>query len=145
MPKLYKTVNAPYSQQQLFDLVADVAAYPEFLPFCAKTEIHQNSDTHMIADLHICYKGFTGAFQSQVTKKFPHLLRMEQTHGSLKYLHSSWSFKPQATQSSSVIEFTIDFEPASWLLGKVLSPILNEMGNVMLQSFLNRASLIYAK
>jgi coenzyme Q-binding protein COQ10 len=145
MPKLFKTISAPYSQQQLFDLVADVSTYPEFLPFCAKTEIHQNSDTHMIADMHIGYKGFTGSFQSHVTKEFPNSLRMEQTHGSLKYLHSSWSFIPQALQSTSVIEFTIDFEPSSWLVGKILSPVLNEMGNMMIQSFLNRAYIVYAK
>lgn len=144
MPKLYKTVTAPYSQQQLFNLVADVAAYPEFLPFCAKTEIHENSDIHMIADMHIGYKGFSGAFQSKVTKEFPLMLRMEQTHGSLKYLHSSWSFIPETISPSSVIEFTIDFEPSSWLVGKMLSPVLNEMGSVMIQSFLNRASKIYA-
>lgn len=144
MPKFFKTTTAPYAQQQMFDLVADVGAYPEFLPFCTKTEIHENSETHMIADMHIGYKGFTGAFQSNVTKDSPHTLKIEQTHGSLKYLHSTWSFKSQPLQTSSFIEFTIDFEPKSWLLGKILPPLLNEMGNVMIQSFLNRAAIIYA-
>jgi coenzyme Q-binding protein COQ10 len=143
MPKLFKTATAPYSSHQLFDLVADVAAYPQFLPFCTKTDIHENSETHMIADMHIGYKSFTGAFQSNVTKEPPHILRMEQTHGSLKYLHSTWSFQPHATPTLSMIEFTIDFEPSSWLVGKLITPILDEMGNVMIQAFLNRAKVIY--
>ena len=143
MPKLFKTAIAPYSQHQLFDLVADVAAYPQFLPFCTQTDIHENSEAHMTADMHIGYKSFTGAFQSKVTKEYPHLLRMEQTHGSLKYLHSVWSFKPHATPTLSTIEFTIDFEPKSWLVGKLINPILDEMGNVMIESFLNRAKIIY--
>lgn len=142
MPKLSKIASAPYSQQQLYDLVIDVASYPKFLPFCTKTIIHESSDLHMIADMHIGYKSFTGAFRSNVTKEFPHLIRTEQTHGSLKYLHSSWSFQPDTTTSSNV-EFTIDFEPKSWLIGKLINPILDEMANVMLQSFLNRAKVIY--
>jgi coenzyme Q-binding protein COQ10 len=143
MPKLFKTITAAYSQHQLFDLVADVAAYPQFLPFCTKTDIHETSDTHMIADMHIGYKNFTGAFQSKVTKEFPRILRMEQTHGSLKYLHSNWSFQPHATSTLSTIEFTIDFEPSSWLVGKLITPVLDEIGTLMIQSFLNRAKVIY--
>ena len=143
MPKLFKTTTAPYSHHQLFDLVADVAAYPQFLPFCTQTDIHENSETHMIADMHIGYKSFTGAFQSKVTKEFPHALRMEQIHGSLKYLHSAWSFQPHTTPAVSTIEFAIDFEPSSWLIGKLINPILDEMSNVMIQSFLNRAKVIY--
>jgi coenzyme Q-binding protein COQ10 len=145
MPKLFKTATAPYSPHQLFDLVADVAAYPQFLPFCTKTDIHENSDTHMIADMHIGYKSFTGTFQSKVTKEYPHLLRMEQTHGSLKYLLSAWSFQSHIASTVSTIEFTIDFEPSSWLIGKLINPILDELGNVMIQSFLNRAKVIYDK
>lgn len=145
MPKLFKTTTAPYSQPQLFDLVADVAAYPQFLPFCTKTDIHENSELHMIADMHIGYKSFTGTFQSKVTKEYPHILHMEQTHGSLKYLHSTWSFQPHTISTLSTIKFTIDFEPSSWLIGKLINPILDEMGNVMIQSFLNRAKIIYAK
>lgn len=145
MPKLFKTATAPYSQDQLFELVADVAAYPQFLPFCTKTDIHENSDTHMVADMHIGYKRFTGSFQSNVTKETPHALHMEQTHGSLKYLRSTWSFQPHTTPMLSTIEFTIDFEPSSWIVGKLINPILDEMGNVMIQSFLNRAKAIYDK
>lgn len=142
MPKLSKTASAPYSQQQLYGLVADVAAYPQFLPFCTKTTIHESSDTHMIADMYIGYKGFTGSFQSHVSMESPTLLRMKQSHGALKYLDSQWEFIHQTTTSSGV-NFSIDFEAKSWVMGKLINPILDEMANVMLQSFLNRAKVIY--
>jgi coenzyme Q-binding protein COQ10 len=142
MPKLSKTASAPYSQQQIYDLVVDVAAYPQFLPFCTKTTLHESSDTHMIADMHIGYKGFTGSFQSHVSMKSPTLLRMKQSHGALKYLDSQWEFIHQTTTSCGV-NFSIDFEAKSWVMGKLINPILDEMANIMLQSFLNRAKVIY--
>jgi coenzyme Q-binding protein COQ10 len=142
MPKLFKTASAPYSQQQLYDLVADVAAYPQFLPFCTQTTVHESSDTLMIADMHIGYKGFTGSFQSLVSMKPHTLLNMKQSHGVLKYLDSLWEFK-ELTDTSSVVNFSIDFEAKSWVMGKLINPILDEMANVMLQSFLNRAKVIY--
>jgi coenzyme Q-binding protein COQ10 len=142
MPKLFKTAVAAYSQQQLFDLVTDVSTYPEFLPFCTKTTIHESSDSHMIADMHIGYMGFSGAFQSHVQMVSPTLLKMKQSHGALRHLDSSWEFIHQ-TDTSSVIMFNIEFEAKSWLMGKMINPILDEMGNVMLHSFLNRAKVIY--
>jgi coenzyme Q-binding protein COQ10 len=144
MPKLCKTVTAPYTQAQLFNLVADVAKYPEFLPFCTGVHIYENSDDHMLADLQIGYKGFSGAFQSKVYKTFPQSLTMEQTHGSLKYLHSAWMFKKTPTLVPQVeINFTIDFEPLSWIVGKLIRPILSEMGDMMMEAFLDRARTLY--
>jgi len=159
MPKFYKTASVPYTSKELFDLVADVAKYPDFLPFCTKTTIHESSETHMVADMHIGYKSFSGAFQSKVNKNAPYSLTMEQQHGSLKYLRSCWLFKDHMAtlqktppilqtstsvlQSQCTVEFMIDFEPSSWMIGKLITPIMNEMGEVMMQSFLNRAKVIY--
>lgn len=152
MPKLYKSTNANYSQQALFNLVADVEKYPEFLPFCTKITIHESSDTHLLADMHIGYKVFSGVFQSRVAKDFPKEIHIKQTHGSLNYLTSSWTFKhstPTISLSestlypSSTIEFMIDFQPSSWLVGKLLTPLMDELGNTMMQAFLNRAATIY--
>lgn len=142
MPKLFRTAKAPYSQQQLYDLVADVKAYPQFLPFCTKTTVHESSDTHMVADMHIGYRGFTGSFQSTVAMESPHWLKMKQTHGALKHLDSQWEFTYE-TETSTQVTFSVDFESSSWLLSKLINPLLDEMGNVMLQSFLNRAKVIY--
>lgn len=154
MPKFYKTATVNYSQEELFDLVADVAKYPEFLPFCAKIEIHESTDAYLIADMHIGYKNFSGAFGSKVLKDFPHKLTIEQTHGNLKYLRSWWTFHKNASkmyeigstlQHSSTIEFMIDFEPSSWLIGKLITPLMDDICKTMMQSFLQRATIVYGQ
>ncbi|MCP5322492.1 MAG: type II toxin-antitoxin system RatA family toxin [Candidatus Paracaedibacteraceae bacterium] len=151
MPKLFKTACVTYSDVQLFQLVSDVEKYPDFLPFCSKTIIHKSTETLLIADMHIGYKGFSGAFQSEVTKRFPVSLDMKQTHGSLKYLTSSWVFKKVSTmqprgvtmQPECIIEFRVDFEPSSWLVGKLVSPLMNEIADMMMQAFIKRADFLY--
>lgn len=152
MPKLYKTATVNYSQEELFELVADVEKYPEFLPFCTKIDLHESSTNHLVADMHIGYKSFTGAFRSRVLKNFPHTLTIDQTHGNLKHLKSIWTFykHPSKTytieprlHSSSTIEFMIDFEPSSWLIGKLIAPLMDELGCTMMESFLKRATVVY--
>jgi coenzyme Q-binding protein COQ10 len=154
MPKLYKTATTHYSQQELFSLVADVEKYPEFLPFCTKIEVHESSNAHLVADMHIGYKGFSGAFRSKVLKDFPHTLTIEQTHGNLKHLRSLWTFHKNAVemektgstlQQLSRIEFMIDFEPSSWLVGKLITPLMEDMGHTIMQSFLQRASAVFER
>jgi len=152
MPKLYKTAIANYSQEELFNLVADVEKYPEFLPFCTRTEIYESSDTHLVADMHIGYKNFSGAFRSKVFKEFPHRLSIEQTHGNLKHLRSLWTFHKNTPtirkigstlQPTSTVEFMIDFEPSSWLMGKLITPLMEDLGHTMMQSFLQQAAIVY--
>lgn len=146
MPTFYKTTAAPYPPQKIFDLVADVKRYPEFLPFCISITIHEDSEHHMLADMHIGYRGFSGAFQSSVKKNSPNSLLINQTHGSLKYLNSSWFFKPNPSFSAhSYIEFLIEFEASSWLVGKLISPLMEQLGDTMMQSFLQRADFLYGK
>lgn len=150
MPKLLKSVHVQYTPEQLFNLVADVKAYPEYLPFCANTEVHTNTPTHMLADMTLAYKAFSGTFQSNISKEFPHKIFIEQAHGQLKYLNSTWQFHQPTLQNSHAtlhpitqIDFHIDFEAKSWLIGKMISPVLEGLGDLMMQSFLNRAKHIY--
>ncbi len=142
MPQLHKSATSAFSPNQLFKLIMDVEQYPDFLPFCQNTHIHESSNAHMRADMSIGYKGFTGTFQSNITMQAPEKINIQQTHGSLKHLNSTWILTLEG--AGCRIEFQIDFEPKSWLLKKIISPILNEMGDTMLSAFLNRAQSIYS-
>lgn len=141
MPQLHKTATTIFTPTQLFDLVMDVGQYPEFLPFCTHTHIYETSDTHMLADMSIGYKAFSGTFRSKINLLRPNRIHIEQDHGSLKHLESEWKF--EAIPTGSNVYFSIDFEPKSWLLKKLISPILNEMGEVMLDRFIQRAEKIF--
>jgi coenzyme Q-binding protein COQ10 len=150
MPKLLKSAQVNYTPEQLFNLVADVEKYPAYLPFCENTYIHTQTDTTMLADMTLAYKGFSGTFQSNITKQYPNKIHIQQAHGQLKHLYSTWQFNGVTSQelrapshSLTAIDFSIDFEANSWLIGKMISPILDSLGNLMMQSFLNRAKQLY--
>lgn len=142
MPQLNKTATTSFTPTQLFDLIIDVEKYPEFLPFCTHTHIYEASDAHMLADMSIGYKNFSGTFRSKINLLKPYRIQIQQDHGSLKHLESEWKIEPIPT--GSTVHFSIDFEPKSWLLKKLIAPILNDMGAVMLDSFLKRATYLYS-
>ncbi len=81
-----------YTPEQMFDLVADVKRYPEFLPWVAATRIRSDSDALMVADLVVGFKAIKETFTSRVRKRRPREIVVDYIEGPLKYLHNSWTF-----------------------------------------------------
>jgi coenzyme Q-binding protein COQ10 len=94
MPRHTETRNLPYSPDQLFDLVADVGRYQEFLPWVAAVRVRSDSETEMIADLVVGFSALKETFTSRVIKARPHEIEIDYIEGPLKYLHNTWKFRP---------------------------------------------------
>jgi coenzyme Q-binding protein COQ10 len=92
MPRHTETRNLPYTPDQMFDLVADVRRYQEFLPWVAATRVRSDSETLMIADLVVGFKALKETFTSRVEKHRPSRIKVEYIEGPLKYLYNSWTF-----------------------------------------------------
>jgi lipoate synthase len=90
MPRHSEKRHLPYSPDQLFDLVADVGRYSEFLPWVAAVRIRSDSDKLMIADLVVGFKAIKETFTSRVTKERPCRITVEYVEGPLKYLKNDW-------------------------------------------------------
>ena len=108
MPRHTETRHMPYSPEQMFDLVADVKRYQEFLPWVAATRVRSDSETLMIADLVVGFKSLKETFTSRVTKNRPHSVLVDYIEGPLKFLHNSWTFKPDG-RGGTEISFCVDF------------------------------------
>src|SRR5688500_4652678 len=108
MPHHAETRHLPYSPEQLFELVADVPRYPEFLPWVAAVRVRSNSETEMVADLVVGFKALREHFTSKVHKEEPHRICVDYLDGPLKHLHNEWTFRPDGS-GGTFVDFCVDF------------------------------------
>jgi len=137
----------PYSPQQLYDLVADVERYPEFLPWCVGARIRAQSDTLIVADLMVGFRMFRERFTSRVTLSPDNAegprLDVAYADGPFKYLDNHWVFRPHPRGCE--IDFFVDFEFRSRLLQKAIELLFNEAVKRMVQSFETRAHKLFGQ
>ena len=131
----------PFAPEQIFDLVADVARYPEFLPWCVASRINRRDGDVFEADVLIGFKMIREKFTSRVTLSRPSHIEVEYTDGPFKYLTNRWKF--MSAQGGCLVDFHIDFEFRSRLLQRVLEPLFTEAVRRMVSAFETRAGVIY--
>lgn len=132
----------PYSQKQLFDLVAEVDRYPEFLPWCTACRITKRDGNIFYADLVVRFKVFTERFASKVTLHEHHQIDVEYIDGPFRYLNNHWRFIPEG-DDSCVIDFFVDFEFRSKMLQALIGLLFNEAVSRMVGAFEARARDLY--
>ena len=125
-----------YTPEQLFDLVADVRRYPEFLPWCVGARIVSKTEREVVADLTIGFKMFRESFRSQVTLDRPE-------HVQVRYLNNHWRFLPHP--EGAEVRFFVDFEFRSRLLQAVIGTVFEQAVRVMVRAFERRAMVLYGR
>lgn len=146
MPTHSETRVLPYNAQQMYDLVADVARYPEFLPWTAAARIKSLNDqgdhTVMDADLVISFKVFRERFTSRVTLwPAPKKIDTEYLDGPFKYMKSNWAFRDVA--GGCEVDFFVDFEFRNAILQKIIGVVFNEAMQRVVKAFEKRAQALY--
>ena len=131
----------PYTPEQLFDLVADVERYPEFLPWCLGARIRERTDTMVLADLIIGFKMVRERFTSRVMLYPKDTIDVTYEEGPFRYLNNHWGF--QAAEGGCDLEFFVDFEFKSRMLQKIIEMLFNEAVRRMVASFEARAKALY--
>jgi coenzyme Q-binding protein COQ10 len=142
MPRHTETRNLPYTPQQMFDLVADVRRYQEFLPWVAAVRVRSDSETLMIADLVVGFKAIKETFASRVTKERPGRIVVDYLEGPLKYLHNSWGFEPDGTGGTD-IHFCVDFQFRSRIFEALAGQVFDRALRRMTAAFEDRAHQLY--
>ena len=142
MPTHAEKRNLPYTPEQLFDLVADVAKYPDFLPWCISSNITKREGDVFYADLVIGYKMFREKFGSKVTLEHPNLIHVEYLSGPMKYLSNHWKFIRE-DDGSCTIDFFVDFEFKNRMLQNLIGVFFNEAMQRMVKAFEDRAKELY--
>ena len=132
----------PYTPDQLFDLVADVKKYPEFLPWCVGARIRSKEERLVIADLMIGYKFVRERFTSKVTlDRKNKVIITEFADGPFKFLNNRWSFVEDA--EGFLIDFNVEFEFKSTFLQKIIIVLFNEAVERLVGAFEDRANALY--
>ncbi len=128
--------------EQLFDLVADVEKYPEFLPWCVDASIRRREGDLIVADLVIGYRMFRERFTSTVALDRPRRIDVTYSDGPFRYLNNHWIFAPEGPDSC-VIDFFVDFEFRSRVLQAVVGRVFGEAVKVMVHAFERRADELF--
>lgn len=142
MPRHTEKRNLPYSPDQMFDLVADVKRYQEFLPWVAATRIRSDSETDMIADLVVGFRSLKETFTSKVNKHRPDRIVIDYIEGPLKYLHNSWKFSPDG-KGGTDIDFCVDFAFRNRLFETLAGQMFDRALRRMIGAFEARAHELY--
>ena len=144
MPKHSEKRIMPYTPDQLFGLVADVARYPEFLPWCKAARILEQDERRMTADLVIGYKIFSERFRSEVLMHRPKKIEVRYLSGPLSRLSNRWEFTPKGRGGCELF-FEVDFDFQSSLLGAAMEVFFDKALVKMVAAFEARAEQLYGK
>ena len=141
MPRHSETKFLPYTPEQLFDMVADVARYDEFLPWVVAVRVRSSSETETVADLVVGFNAFKERFTSRVIKRRPGEICVDYVEGPLKYLHNEWKF--EAASSGTNVHFSVDFAFKSRLFEALAGQMFDRALRRMTGAFEQRAAALY--
>ena len=142
MPTHRETRVLPYTPEQVYDLVADIARYPEFLPWVRATRVTSNDGHLLVADMVIGFKMVRERFTSRVRLDRPHTLRVDYVSGPLKRLTNEWRFTPDGRGCR--VDFAVDFEFSSRTFERLAGAFFGEAFRRMVAAFEARAAALYA-
>ena len=142
MPKHSETRHLPYTPEQMFDLVADVGRYAEFLPWVSAMRVRSNSETETLADMIVGFKGLRETFTSRVQKVRPSELNVDYVDGPLKYLHNEWKFE-RAADGGTNVGFSVDFAFKSRIFESLAGAMFDRALRRMTTAFEQRAAALY--
>jgi coenzyme Q-binding protein COQ10 len=148
MPAFQTTRRVRHTPQQMFDLVADIEQYPDFVPLCTGLRIRRRSTDAdnrevLIAEMQVGYRAIRESFTSRVTLDRPNLkILVEYIDGPFKMLRNQWSFRP-GEASGSFIDFFITYEFASRTLAFLMGAMFDKAFRRFAAAFERRAIEVY--
>ena len=142
MPTHAEKRVVPYTPEQMFDLVAGIERYPEFLPWCLAARIRSRDGNAIVADLVIGFKMIRERYTSRVTLDRPRRIDVEYLEGPLKRLTNHWVFEPHESGGTQV-DFCVDFEFRSRVLQTLIGALFYEALRRLVAAFEARARKLY--
>jgi ribosome-associated toxin RatA of RatAB toxin-antitoxin module len=126
----------------MFDLVADVAQYPRFLPWCAAARVRAIDPDQVEATVDIAYLGVRSRFTTRNTHQVPQVITLQLVEGPFRRLHGQWRFEPLGDAGCKV-RLHLEYQFASGLLGKAIAPAFDRIAGSLVDSFVRRAEALY--
>jgi coenzyme Q-binding protein COQ10 len=150
MPQFRNLRRARHSAVEMFDLVADVERYPEFVPLCRSLRVRKRTPGEggievLVADMTVAYKLMRETFTSRVTLDKPSLtIQVEYLDGPFSHLDNRWTFRP-VSETACEVEFFIAYEFKSRVLGVLMGAMFEAAFRRFAEAFERRADAVYGR
>jgi|SRR5215211_1466398 coenzyme Q-binding protein COQ10 len=147
MPSFRTTRQVRHSPIEMFNLVADVESYPEFVPLCEDLRIRRRVQSGegietLVAEMSVGYKAIRETFATRVTLDEPRLrILVEYIEGPFSYLENRWTFRPDP--AGCAVEFYIAYEFKSFALRMLMGAMFETAFRKFAEAFEARADVIY--
>ncbi len=142
MHTVQRSVLVPYNCAQMFDLVADVEKYPQFLPWCGGAEVHHQDEEGMKASITISIAGIKQTFTTQNDHDYPNAITVKLVDGPFSHLTGLWRFQALSEDACKVI-YTMEYAFSNRALEMVVGPVFNRIATSFIDSFTQRAQDCY--
>lgn len=142
MHTVHRSVLVPYTCSQMFGLVADVDRYPEFMPWCGGTEVHERSDHGMQATVRISFAGIRQSFTTRNEHDYPNRITIRLVDGPFSNLTGDWTFQALGEDGCKVL-YTMEYAFSSRALETIVGPVFNRIASSFIESFTQRARTLY--
>ena len=139
-----RSALVPFSAEQMFALVNDIGAYPEFLPWCKTTNILERTSDKVKASIEIAKAGINKSFTTCNENTQPSLIKMNLVEGPFKHLEGFWRFDV-LNEKASKVSLDIEFEFSNKILEKTVGPVFGHICNTMVEAFVRRARETYGR
>ena len=141
MPTVSKSAIVPCSCEAMFALVEDIESYPQFLPWCAGTEVLERGPRVTRARLDVSYHGLKTHLATRNRKHPPGRIELEFEEGPFERFGGEWRFAPLGADGCKV-ELVLDYALSGKALAKLLGPLFGDIADTMVESFVRRAEAV---
>ena len=147
MKTVHKSVLIWYSAQEMFDLVADVEKYSQFLPWCDRARVLESDAAGMKAEVGIALGGLRQSFVTRNDHDAPREIRMRLVSGPFSSLSGQWRFLPVAegreTERACKVELDLTYGFDNFALSALVGPVFDKIAASMVDAFVKRAEQVY--
>lgn len=142
MAKVVKTVLLEYSAPQMFDLVDRIEAYPEFMPWCSRSELKFRNEEETVGTLFIDFKAVKSHFTTRNRKRGFDAMEISLVDGPFRRLDGYWRFTP-LDEYACKVEFSLEYEFSSRLFDRLIGPVFAHVTGSFVEAFVQRARVVY--
>ncbi|WP_415882588.1 type II toxin-antitoxin system RatA family toxin [Neptuniibacter sp. SY11_33] len=142
MTQVDRSALVLHTAEEMFDLINDVERYPEFLPWCASTEIISRTDDELVATLFLSKGGLKYSFTTRNQLNRPVSMTLELEEGPFSRLSGVWDFKPLSDEACKV-SLSLQFEFSGKIASMAMSKVFNQVATTMVDAFVTRADQVY--
>jgi ribosome-associated toxin RatA of RatAB toxin-antitoxin module len=144
MPVISKSALVSYSAAEMYALVNDIPAYPDFLPWCGGSEVLESSEDEIRASVQLSRSGIKKSFTTLNRLQKDKMVEMRLIEGPFQHLEGYWRFEP-LNETACKVMFDIEFEFSSKILAMTVGPVFSQITSTIVDAFTKRAVEVYGK